>query len=232
MKKFFRNNTFLFLVSIGLFFFGQLFQLIPIKLLNLNINNLGTNTSLLLGLFSSSITIFILVMLYFDDLKKDFDNLKKNKANLLEKSFRIWCIGLVAMACLNIIINNISPNEIANNEEVIRNSIAASPYIMLINTAIMAPLLEELVFRKSFRIVFKNKYTFCLISGIIFGALHVIGSIENVYDYLYILPYSSLGIALSYMYYKTDNIWCPIIMHSIHNTIMTLMNIFLVGIIL
>ena len=37
---------------------------------------------------------------------------------------------------------------------------------------------------------------------------------------------------LESMYYKTDNICCPIIMHSIHNAIMTLMNIFLVGMIL
>ena len=151
---------------------------------------------------------------------------------MFDESFKIWCVGLIVMALFNLTINLFSPNEIANNEEAIRSYISASPIIMIINTAIMAPLLEELVFRKSFRCIFKNKYIFVLVSGIVFGALHVIFSIDNVYDYLYILPYSSLGIALAYMYYKTDNICCPIIMHSIHNAIMTLMNIFLVGMIL
>jgi len=110
--------------------------------------------------------------------------------------------------------------------------ISVSPVFMLLNTAILAPIIEELTFRKSFRIVFKNNIAFILISGIVFGALHVITSITNTYDYLYLLPYCSLGIAFSYMYYKTDNIFAPIFMHFMHNSIMTILNILALGMIL
>ena len=232
MKKLLNNKHFIFFVAIILFFFGDLFQLIPISILNINTKNLDINGKLILGLFSSIITISTLLILFRDDIKKDVKDFIKNRNKLFDESFKIWCVGLIVMAIFNLTINHFSPNEIANNEEAIRSYISASPIIMIINTAIMAPLLEELVFRKSFRCIFKNKYIFVLVSGIVFGALHVIFSIDNVYEYLYILPYSSLGIALAYMYYNTDNICCPINMHSIHNAIMTLMNIFLVGMIL
>ena len=170
--------------------------------------------------------------MYYDSLVEDLKKFKENKSELFDTSFKIWSVGLILMAVFNIIINHFSPNELANNEEAIRSYINVSPFIMFISTAIAAPLVEELVFRKSFRVMFKNNAAFVLISGIVFGALHVIFSIENAYDYLYLLPYCSLGLAFSYMYYKTDNIWCPITMHAIHNGIMTVLNILAMGMIL
>lgn len=232
MKKLLNDKNFIFLTAIFLFFFGELFQLIPIEILNLNIDTISINTTLLLKLFSSLVSVLILVLIFYDGLKKDFVEFKKNKLTLFDTSFKIWCVGLILMALFNTIINYFSPNNLANNEEAIRGYISASPYIMFINTAIMAPLVEELVFRKSFRVMFKNKFAFILISGLVFGALHVIFSIENAYDYLYLLPYCSLGLAFSYMYYKTDNIWCPITMHAIHNGIMTILNIISIGMML
>lgn len=232
MNKLSKNKTFVFITAIFLFFFGELFQLIPIQMLDINIDKISTNMSILLSLFSSLITILILVFLYYDSLVEDFKKFRENKGNLFDTSFKIWCVGLIFMAGFNVLINYFSPNQLANNEEAIRSYISVSPIIMFISTAIAAPLVEELVFRKSFRVMFKNNIAFVLISGIVFGALHVIFSIENAYDYLYLLPYCSLGLAFSYMYYKTNNIWCPITMHAIHNAIMTILNILSIGMIL
>ena len=53
MKKLSENKTFVFITAIFLFFFGELFQLIPIEILNINIENISTNISILLSLFSS-----------------------------------------------------------------------------------------------------------------------------------------------------------------------------------
>ena len=151
MKKLLNNKHFIFFVAITLFFFSDLFQLIPISILNINTKNLDINGKLILGLFSSIITISILLILFRNDIKKDVKDFIKNRNKLFDESFKIWCVGLIVMALFNLTINLFSPNEIANNEEAIRSYISASPIIMIINTAIMAPLLEELVFRKSFR---------------------------------------------------------------------------------
>ena len=65
--------------------------------------------------------------------------------------------------------------------------------------------------------VFKNKYIYVLISGLVFGGMHVISSASSMGDFLYIIPYSALGIAFALLYYDTDNIFTTISMHSLHN---------------
>ena len=88
---------------------------------------------------------------------------------------------------------------------------------MLYQTVFYAPLSEELIFRRSFKDVFKNKYIYVLISGLVFGGMHVISSASSMSDFLYIIPYSALGIAFALLYYDTDNIFTTISMHSLHN---------------
>ena len=60
---------------------------------------------------------------------------------------------------------------------------------MLFNTSILAPLIEEITFRKAFRDIIDTKWLFIIISGVVLGGLHVITSIRNAYDFLYLLPY-------------------------------------------
>lgn len=232
MKKILQNKFIIFVITLVLFFISSLFQLIPIYIFKLDINSLTEYQKILLTIFSSTVTAAILIFIYHKDLKKDWIDFKKNKSLILNDAFQIWVLGLVIMAVSNIIINKFSPNIIANNEKSIRQMISAAPYFMLINTAILAPIVEELVFREAFRKAFKNDVLFVLLSGIIFGSLHVITSIKNVYDYLYLIPYCSLGLSFSYMHYKTKNIYAPLTMHIVHNTIMTILNIISIGMIL
>ena len=49
--------------------------------------------------------------------------------------------------------------------------------------------------------------------------MHVLGSVTNTIDYLYIIPYLGIGISFAYLYDKTNNIFSTITMHSLHNTI-------------
>ena len=102
--------------------------------------------------------------------------------------------------------------------------ISALPWAMLIDAGLLAPFTEEIVFRKSFRNVFGKGKLFVLLSGLVFGGLHVI-SATNPIGYLYIIPYSCLGIAFALMYNKTDSIYASIFMHMFHNTVLTLLSI-------
>lgn len=229
--KYLWNRYTKFFLTIILFFCSASFQIIPIKLFNINASNLTPKLTILLTLFSNMINVLLLIVIYFKDLKEDFKIFKENKKEMLEEGFRIWIIGLVLMALSNIAINFFSPNKIAGNEEAIRSMITTAPYLMLFNTSILAPIIEEVTFRKAFRDIIDTKWLFVIISGFVFGGLHVISSIRNAYDFLYLLPYCSLGIALSYMYAKTKNIFVPISMHALHNFLITLMNIVALGMI-
>ena len=96
---------------------------------------------------------------------------------------------------------------------------------MLFSVAIYAPFIEEIIFRRSIKDIIKSfgnnkitKYTYIIISGLIFAAMHVIGTASSTTDYLYIIPYMSLGIVFAYIYDKTDNLFSTIVLHSFHNT--------------
>ena len=94
---------------------------------------------------------------------------------------------------------------------------------MTFDAAICAPINEELTFRKSFKEIFPSKWVFVIMSGLIFGLLHITSYIETFSDIIYLIPYSALGIAFALLYYKTDNIFSSITMHSIHNLLATLL---------
>ena len=79
----------------------------------------------------------------------------------------------------------------------LRAIIYSTPVIAFFLTSVCAPFIEEIVFRKAFKDAISSKWLFILTSGIVFGALHVIGAIESPYDFLYIIPYSALGIAFA-----------------------------------
>ena len=102
--------------------------------------------------------------------------------------------------------------------------IDVAPIIMLITAGIIGPINEELIFRKCFKNILKNKWFFILISGIVFGYLHVSGA-NSLNQFLYIIPYSSLGIAFATTYYKTNTVFSSIFVHMLHNTILTLISI-------
>jgi membrane protease YdiL (CAAX protease family) len=95
-----------------------------------------------------------------------------------------------------------------------------TPILTFMSAVIIAPLLEELVFRKSFRYMFSNNILFILFSGITFGAFHVVGSFETFFDLIYIIPYSVPGLVFAYTLVKSKNIFVPMGLHFLHNGIL------------
>ena len=152
-------------------------------------------------------------------LKSYFKNFKKN----FETSFKYWLAGLAVMYISNLFITFVLNKQLAGNEETVRNYLVTLPLLMTFDAAICAPINEELTFRKSFKEIFPSKWVFVIMSGLIFGLLHVASYIETFSDIIYLIPYSALGIAFALLYYKTDNIFSSITMHSIHNLLATLL---------
>ena len=136
------------------------------------------------------------------------------------------------MMISNLIINSIMGGNVAQNEQNVRTLLSVSPIIAFILTSITAPIIEELIFRKAFFDVIKDKWTYVLTSGIIFGSLHVILSLHNPLELLYLVPYCSLGISFSYMYFESKNIYVPITIHAFHNAVLSILSIISLGMII
>lgn len=210
--------------SVFLFLFSSYFSLIPIFLFNIDTEKMSNEMSILLSMFSSIMLVLVFFILYYQDLKREWKIFKDNRLKNIDVGFKYWTIGLFFMIASNLLIQLFTSNGIANNEQAVQSMIEISPWIMLISAGILAPITEEITFRKAFKDSIKNPIIFVLVSGIIFGALHVI-SATTLSELLYIIPYSSLGIAFAYMYHKTDTVFTPMLMHFIHNTALTLISI-------
>ena len=105
------------------------------------------------------------------------------------------------MMVSNMLINLIFSTGQAENEQAVQSMISALPWAMLIDAGLLAPFTEEIVFRKSFRNVFGKGKLFVLLSGLVFGGLHVI-SATNPIGYLYIISSCSLKITLPLLHIK------------------------------
>ena len=70
------------------------------------------------------------------------------------------------------------------------------------------------------RKIIDEKSSFIILSGVLLRLCHIVSQITNWHDILYIIPYSSLGIALARMYYESDNIFTSVMFHLLHNGIL------------
>lgn len=167
-----------------------------------------------------SLTIFIFI--FSNKLIKDFYNLKKEN---LKIGFKYWILGIVIMVISNIILMIILGDTTANensNRLLIKNNLIFAIFAM----SIYAPIVEESVFRLSLRNIFKNKYFYAIVSGLIFGSLHLIDeffTLSNPLYFFYIIPYGIMGFSFALAYYETGNIFSTIIFHSIHNSLAILL---------
>ena len=123
------------------------------------------------------------------------------------------------MVISNGIISVITNGSLAGNEESVRELIDKFPIYMAFQVMLYAPITEEMIFRKAIKKSIDNKWLYILISGFIFGGLHVIGNVETSLDWLYLIPYCSLGFIFAMLYNRTNNIFSTITAHSFHNTL-------------
>ncbi len=212
------------LVTFLIFYFSSYLQVIPIAIFNIDVNNYTTTDLAIVNTFTDLILVLILIILYFKELRKEFKTFKDNWKMNMDTAFKYWFLGLMIMCISNIAISIITSLGTSSNEQAVQGLISSTPYLMLFTAGILAPIAEEITFRKGVSKIFKNKWVYATASGLIFGFLHVMGS-SNPLEYLYIIPYGSLGFFFALTYYDTKSIYPSIIMHAIHNSALVLLSI-------
>ena len=196
------------LALIIFFFFDYIFVYLTRSIFHLNDKKL---IFLLTYLFK-----MLLLIIIFKDAFKDFKDFLKNLKFNLGTSFKYFFIALGFAAICNIFLTKmgLSPS----NQDNIVMMFSKDKTIMFLTAVIMAPIIEEIVFRESFRDLFEDDTKYILFTGILFGAFHLL-SATNAFEYLFIIPYSALGIALSMARAKTGTIYSSITVHIFNNLI-------------
>ena len=181
---------------------------------------LDTNLSKNIYLISTSLIYLLFVLFMYR--KELISDLKSFKIKTILKYIPIYIIGITLMVSLNALIYKITNTTISGNEENVREYIKLFPIYMCFSTVIYAPFVEEIIFRKTFKNMIKNSTIFILISGIMFGLVHI--SLDgNIFKELLItVPYMIMGFDFAYIYHKSNNIFTTITIHSLHNLILLL----------
>lgn len=220
------NKNYKFLSTILLYILYQSnFIISLVSSFGINFSKIPKTPRIFCFFLNDLIYIIILLLIFKKDIKKGIQDLRKNFTNRAMISLTCWIIGCLLMVTSSFIISFILKQDVSTNESLVRQSIKIAPLYMLFTCSLVAPIFEELVFRKSLNGLIKNKWIFILVSGLGFGLLHVIGSYNTPLDFLYIIPYGSMGCAFAYLLTKTNNITLPIIIHMLHNTILVISQI-------
>ena len=231
-----RKQRILYVITFILLLLGMMFfSYIPIELFNINYEAFSTTMKLVYMFICDIGYMLILFLIYKDKIINDFKDYFKNFGSNFELSFKYYFIGVIVMIVSNLIISFFITNAIAGNEETVRSMIDQAPLYMIFSVSIYAPFVEELLFRHSIKKCSlcygdtkSNRLKYIFMSGFIFAALHIIGQVNSYIDYIYIIPYMSLGVAFAALYAKSDNIFSSIMMHALHNTV-TIILYFMVG---
>ena len=205
------------------FCFSGLLEYIPVKLLN--ISYVDEYLRVILGCFSELIVLIVLFIIYRKELKKEFYIFKNKLDENLNTGLIYWLLGLAIMFISNAIIIFVFKLGQANNQQAVNQFIKTAPIWMLIEAGVLAPIVEEIIFRKSIKDMTTNKKLFIFFSSLIFGLMHIIPSAKALTDFLFLLPYGILGFSFAKMYSKTDTVFTSISFHMIHNIILTLLSI-------
>ena len=218
------KSTLIYIIYLNSYYF----RYIPIIIFNLlNIYSTEQSFSLLCAMIANIILVLALIKLYWKELKEELKTFIKSIYKNLDIGLIYWGIGLVIMITSNIILTYVFKSAGANNEILLREYIKEFPLIMGINICFTGPFIEEIVFRKSLKNAFPNPFIFISLSFLIFGSLHVTSYATNIIDYLYIVPYGTLGAMFAVMYQKTNSVFTSMFFHALHNTLIFLLILFI-----
>ena len=173
-------------------------------------------------------TFLIYVFMIFVSLIVAWPLLKESytKQREFRKFIESILLMFVAVYVINIltsgIISLLTGLESSENQTGIITAFYANPLLISFSTLIYAPIVEEITFRGAvFRPLRKytNFWISALISGILFGFIHVMDSlfIGNFIDLSFMLTYASLGFLFCFCYEKNKSIFAPMLLHFLNN---------------
>ena len=160
------------------FFIGDI-SIMLLKIFNFDILN-NTKYTVIFQFILSLILLIVFTIIYFKTIKNDFKKIKKDAIKNIKYIIKMFLVFMIVkyvvsfISALIMVLLGFDANSMTSvNQNLIETYVKTFPILMLFSTAIFAPFYEEILFRIGFKKVIKNKYLFVLISGFLFGILHV-----------------------------------------------------------
>lgn len=181
------------------------------------------------GMLYSSMLLFIIGAIWMITIERKQKLLFSFEKSYKENTAAIWLwgiLGIFFVFFIQIIASYIErqffgvPIDSENTQRIIE-IVRMYPWFLL-SVGVFGPIMEEFVFRKALFGLLTEKIGgigAAVISSLLFSLVH--------FDGHYLL-YSSMALVFCWLYYKSRNIWTPIIAHCLMNTIVVLVNVYFV----
>lgn len=162
------------------------------------------------------------------------ESFKQCRGRFLKIVLWSFTVGFIILYATNIIsgmfISLISPQTSTNQSMIIEMSKIA-PFQMLFSSVVLAPILEEMVFRVGiFSFLYeKNVKIAYFVSSVAFGMVHIISGLltGDLSQLLFLFPYSLLGSVFCYLYEKQESVFAPMLVHAANNFVSMMTILFL-----
>lgn len=221
------NDFLIALVVILIYLMFPTIQSSVLSLLDINFESLPKVFQTIILIIFSLIEMAILILIYKNSLKKDLKDIKKNHKSYFNEYFKYWLIIIFVMLISNALIFYFFDSVTSKNEMAFYQLTSNTPIYAYFSGVIFAPLIEELIYRRSLRNMIPNDKLFIFVSGIIFGGLHVLTGFSGPVDLLYLIGYCTPGVIFAYILTKTDNVLVSTGIHFMHNGILVAAQVFI-----
>lgn len=191
------------IISILLFFYLATILVLIIRGVGISLEGSNKLHIVIIDFAVSGLLSVILMLLNFDLIKDGIKKISSKYGKSILRFLKTVIIAFLIMYVVKIIAAQIdiflltlcglSEESTVENQALIEELLASAPAMMIISTSIFAPIEEELLFRGAIRKVIKNKKVFIVVSGLIFGLMHVTGSITLLLELLL------LGVVISFI---------------------------------
>ncbi|GEN49641.1 CPBP family intramembrane glutamic endopeptidase [Alkalibacterium pelagium] len=129
-------------------------------------------------------------------------------------------IAIVVQSFSSIIeVNFLGSSMESENTQFLMEVVRNYPFFLLL-VGVAGPVMEEFVFRKAIFGLLIDRIGgigAAVISSLLFAFIHFDGLL---------LVYSSMGLVFAWLYFKTKNIWTPILAHCLMNVAAVLINLY------
>lgn len=206
-----------------LFMYFSYFLSIVLKLLGVDINKLSLLSKTLINLVIAILMTAIMTIIYRKDLTKDFKEFKynwKSKIFFTLKLFGIFLLLKFLASYISVIFSTMFNIEqiTSENQTTINDLLGQFPLLMSLSAVMLAPYYEEMLFRLGFKKCINNKKIFILVSGSLFGLIHIFPTdLHFGVALIQSIPYVMMGVCLAYFYQKYNNIFYSILVHFYNN---------------
>lgn len=166
--------------------------------------------------------LIIVGLILKDDISQQIKDYPKQLSSNLFQGLLVGPLSIYALSILGGLITLLlGGTSSSQNQALINVLIQSKPFVMIITTVIIAPILEELVFRG---IVFSwlyeyNRFFAHIATAFVFAFVHIMIALfsGNMSEWIQIFSYFFMALPLSYLYEKTNNIFVPISTHMTSN---------------